>query len=577
MDHTQSKRRKIFNKESLSRALGAFTKKEWYVFIAFFAGLIIGTAGLLWHLNNRFLISVPAHGGSVSEGMIGTPRFINPVLALSDADRDLTSLVYSGLVRILPDGTVVPDLAEHYEVSDDNLTYTFTLRQDAVFHDGTPVTADDIVFTIGLAKNPLLKSPKRLNWEGVEVEKVDSHTIVFTLRQPYTAFIEYATMGILPSHLWQDLRPEEMSFSDLNTQSVGSGPYEITKVKKRSSGVPEYYELRAFNSFTLGNPYIRTLKFKFYANEQDLVEAVRDNDIDQASGLSPSYSAELESEGLRTSTSLLPRIFGVFFNQNQAPVLADKTVRTALDMAINKELIVQEILFGFASPIDSPIPSNVLSREAVTSFNKEKAIQILENNGWVLGEDNVRSKKDTKGTKRLEFSIATADSPELRFVAEYIKRDLAAIGANVDIRVYDIGTLNQTVIRPRKYDALLFGEIINHESDLFAFWHSSQRNDPGLNVALYTNSKVDGELEDIIGEQDRDTRIALYKKLDEEFTKDIPALFLYAPKFIYVIKDTIEGVDISSVTIPSDRFSNVYAWFTDTERVWKFFIPKSDR
>jgi peptide/nickel transport system substrate-binding protein len=562
----------IFSKSSLKRALHALSKKEWYVFVVLFSLLIISTFGILWKINNQFLNEVPAYGGTIHEGIVGTPRFINPVLALSDADRDITSLVYAGLMKKLPDGTFVPDMAESYTLSEDGLEYIFTLRPELTFHDGHPLTADDVVFTVQKIKDPLLKSPRRLNWEGVLVEKIDDRTISFSLKQPFASFMDNTTTGIVPSHIWADLTPEEMSFSDLNTYAIGSGPFSIKTVNKKSSGIPESYELKSFKKYALGRPYLSKMIVHFYANEKDLAKAVSSNNIDHASGLSPSYSAELETEGYQVANGVLPRIFGLYYNQTQAPVFTDRNVISAIDRAIDKDKIVREVLYGYGTPINSPIPQKIVGMSSLSPTSHEEARNILDNAGWKINANGVREKTSGKDTKTLEFSITTVDSPELTKVAEYIKQDLLAIGIPVDIRVYDMGTLNQSIIRPRKYDMLLFGQIINHESDLFAFWHSSQRNDPGLNIAQYANSKVDKLLETFIGQLDDTSRTQTLSSLREEMSKDFPAVFIYSPDFTYVIRDDIKNVDISGVIQPSDRFSNIASWYLYTDRVWKVFI-----
>lgn len=148
---------------------------------------------------------------------------------------------------------------------------------------------------------------------------------------------------------------------------------------------------------------------------------------------------------------------------------------------------------------------------------------------------------------------------------------MEAIGIKVDVKTFESGNLNQGVIRPRKYDALLFGQIINNESDLFAFWHSSQRIDPGLNIAMYTNSKVDKILEDAYITINKESRINKYTQFETEIKKDSPAVFLYSPSLIYIKKENIEGVNISHVTSPAERWNSVYKWYVDTDNVWKIF------
>jgi len=203
------------------------------------------------------------------------------------------------------------------------------------------------------------------------------------------------------------------------------------------------------------------------------------------------------------------------------------------------------------------------------------AQSILAKDGWIKGADGFLTKtvmaKNKKTVVPLQFSISTGNAPELAKSAELIQQDLEAIGMKVDVKTFEVGNLNQGVIRPRKYDVLLFGQIINHESDLFAFWHSSQRKDPGLNVAMYTNAKVDKILEDAFITVDEQARIKKYSQFEDEIEKDTPAVFLYSPNFIYAVSKDLQGLNIDHIASPQDRFSNVYQWYTETDNVWKIF------
>ncbi|KKW34489.1 MAG: Extracellular solute-binding protein family 5 [Candidatus Giovannonibacteria bacterium GW2011_GWA2_53_7] len=191
----------------------------------------------------EILLALTSFSRRQKKGIVGTPRFINPLLATSDADRDLTTLVYSGLTRISEDGRSIPDLAAEYQMSDNRLTYTFTLRDDLTWQDGEPVTAADVEFTIKKAQDPAVKSPRRAGWEGVKTRVIDARTIAFDLQQPYPAFLENAAMGILPKHLWEKFDGETFALNQFNSESVGSGPYKIKTIKKDNLGIPEYYIL----------------------------------------------------------------------------------------------------------------------------------------------------------------------------------------------------------------------------------------------------------------------------------------------------------------------------------------------
>ncbi len=570
---------KLPNKSEISLVFSSFSKKEWMFFILLVLMLFGSTLAILQSINKNFMVKVPMRGGELSEGIIGTPRFVNPVLAFSDPDRDLVSLIYSGLMRKDASGVLVPDLAENYEVSENGLSYTFTLKEKAFFHDDTPVTADDIVFTITKIKDPIIKSPRKGNWDGVSVAKVDDRTVVFNLQQPYTSFLENATLGILPEHVWAN---SPIELNDANINAIGSGPYMVKDVSKQSSGTINFYELEAFKKFSISRPYIKKIMVRFYQNESDLITALEENKVDQASSVTPANAETLREKGYRVESSTLPRIFGLFFNQSQNQIFIDKAVVRAIDQAIDKDRIISEVLFGYGVAIEDPIPPNMIGYQKLTEERNtnhaemvEKVKADLAKSGWAIGESGFLEKTVTenkkKTTKVLEFSISTGNAPELAKSAALIQEDLASVGMKVEVKTFDVGNLNQSVIRPRKYDALLFGQIINNESDLFAFWHSSQRKDPGLNVAMYTNAKVDKILEDSFITTDANERVKKYAQFEDEIKKDMPAVFLYSPNFIYVVSKDVQGLSIDHVVSPAARFINSYLWYIDTDNVWKVF------
>ena len=526
------------------------------------------------------MVNVPLHGGSISEGIIGTPRFINPILANSPVDLDLVSLIYSGLMRKNPDGALSPDLAEKYEMSKDGLTYTFTLKNKIHFQDGEPVTVDDIIFTINEIKDPVIKSPRKIDWDGVTVTKTDDRTIEFSLKKPYSSFLENLTLGIMPQHLWNN---SSVELNDANTSPIGSGPYLIKSVSRESSGVINSYELESFKKFILGEPYIKKVNLYFYLNEESLVRTLEDGTVDQISSITPLNADILKERNYQIESAILPRVFGLFFNQNKNHLFTNKVITQAINQAIDKDKIVQEVLFDYGIVIDGPIPPNMIAYQKLSGKNNPDRELILQNvqnsltkDGWSKGPDGflqkvITDKNKKKTTTKLAFSISTGNAKELVRTAEIIKQDLLEIGMKVDIKTFELGNLNQSVIRPREYDSLLFGEIINRESDLFAFWHSTQRKDPGLNVSVYTNAKVDKILEEASVMIDEQARIKKYAQFEDETKKDMPAVFLYCPNFIYVISKNLKGFSMDHLISPADRFLNIYSWYTETENVWKIF------
>jgi peptide/nickel transport system substrate-binding protein len=553
-----------------------FSLKEKIFFFALAIVFLVSSILALWKINNSYLVDIPADGGILTEGIIGTPRFINPVLAISDADRDMTALIYSGLMRPDNKGGLIPDLAEKFEISEDGLSYTFTLKSDLVWQDGEHITSDDIVFTIQQAKDPSIKSPKRASWEGVSVERIDDKNIRFVLSKPYTPFLENTTLGILPKHIWKDALSEQMSFSEFNINPICSGPYKVKKINRNSSGIVNSYELIPNKKFALDKPHIKTLVLHFYPSEKELLSSYQRGDIDSISAITPQTAEKIKRSSSNLKTPSLPRVFAVFFNQNNAKIFSYKEVRYALNLAIDKKKIIDEVLQGFGTQLEYPIPAGTfgalsIDEEKTSMPNIAEAKALLEKNGWAF-KDNVWQKKEKKEVLRLEFSLATSDAPDLKQTAELLKAMWEEIGVKVNIKIFEIGDLNQNIIRPRKYDSLLFGEIVGRDPDPFVFWHSSQRNDPGLNIALYANIKVDNLLEQARTSTDEDKRRKEYGEFQKELIKDMPAVFLFSPKFIYLMPNNLKGTEqIESITVPSERFSQIYKWYVKTDKVWKIF------
>jgi len=528
---------------------------------------------MLWNVNQEFTIRVPIRGGTLSEGVIGIPRFINPVLAINAASHDVARLVYAGLMKKTPSGEVVPDLAESYEVSEDGRVYTFTLLPQIVFHDGVAVTARDVVYTIGQFQDPAIKSPRRAVWLGLTAEAVSDTVVRITLRQPYPEFLPLMSVGILPQHLWGSLTVTEFVFSTLNTQPIGAGPYKIVSISVNNSGVPNSYVLTRFKDYQREQPLIASIALHFFADETLALEALRSGNIDSLGALSPVGAQGLPSN-YRVIEGQLPRIFSLFFNHNQARIFLNPEVKQALQLATDISSIITAVFDGHALSINSPVPTEIASPQAPITDRILQATALLEKAGWVRGVDSIYERKRETDTERLVFNITTSDTNELKQTAELLKQQWQAIGVAVEIRVYGSGDLNQNIIPKRNYDALLFGHIITRPSDLYAFWHSSQRTDPGLNVAQYTNAKVDTALEALrtgIFTTTTSEQIAI---ITREFAKDIPALFLYSPFYVYAIPESLGGVSLGPISEPADRFATVNGWYRESDRLWTVFAKK---
>lgn len=549
--------------DELRKGLEQIKGFKWIIFLVFSILMIVGIVGITAKINSQFLITVPTYGGKITEGMIGNPSLINPVLALTNTDKDIVSIVFSGLMRKNSNDNLVLDLAESFTVSEDGKIYTFKIKNDAKFHNGNSVTAEDIKYTISLITNPSTRSPKRANWEGVNIEILGEKEIKFILKDTFTGFLENTTIGILPKNELENIDPSNFSQHNFNQKPIGSGPYKITSVSKLKSGLIDTIELTSFKRYALGRPYINKIILKFYGNEQDLLKSIKTGVLDRAGPISPSNISVLND--IKLETSQLPRVFGLFFNQSKSEILKDNSIRNLINSIIDRDKLVMEVFNGFAIPNKSPFPKFI---------DQEKSeidpVDILEKNGWKMGENGIRQKVSGKETVELKFKIATGDSEDLKKTALEIQKQMKNYGIGVEIESYELGILNQQIVGERNFEALLFGEFVPREENLYAFWHSSQRDFPGLNITGYINGKADQSLLTLLSENNTQKREMALKNFIDEMNKDNPAVFLYNPVLLIADKEKVKRNYIKD-NLSQDRFSDINNWYTQTDRIWKIF------
>lgn len=561
--------KKIQNKLKIWLIPKVLSKKERY-FVAALILIIIGSIIAIPITSYfHFTETAPAYGGKFTEGMVNEPRNVNPLLSqANDTDRDLVSLIYSGLIEYNGEGKIVPDLAQSYEISSDELNYTVYLKENAYWHDGKKVTADDIIFTVKTAQNSDYGSPQRVNWLGVQIEKVNDFAVMFKLESKYAQFLNNLNIKILPKHIWQDIKPINFALSELNLKPIGSGPYKFDRLKKDKDGRILSYQLLANKEFYSGRPFIDEIEMKFYFSEDEMIDAYNRSEIESLSFISPDKLKQVKfKQRLNLRELLLPRYFAIFFNQNKSAVLSDKNVRLALSHATNKDALIESILEGRGIAAHSPmiggvldIPDNIKKYE----YDPGLAKTILKTVGWIPDENGILS----KGSQKLSLKITTSTWPELVKVVNIIKEQWEVIGARVDVEVLPKPELQQA-IKDRNYEALLFGAVLNTDPDPFSLWHSTQKREPGLNLALYDNKAADTILEEARQTLNPLERTKKYDEFQKLVIEDIPAVFLYNPLYIHGQARKIINSNGNLISLPSDRFTDIEKWHIKTKRVWK--------
>src|SRR3989344_6992147 len=442
-------RDRLPDKSQIKNLAGSLSRKERYLVIGLVFVAILSLSAIPVGYYFSITSAGPDYGGSFTEGLVGEPRFINPLLLSTDTDRDLVQLIYSGLLKNDGKGNFVPDLAENFTVSDDGLTYRFNLRKNVKWHDDRIFSADDVLFTVRTAQNQDFSSPQRINWQGVETTKIDDFTVEFKLKNPYVQFVNNLNLGILPAHLWQEVKPSNFILYELNLKPVGTGPYKFFKLRKDKSGRITSYELAANEDYFLDRPYIDSIKFKFYSTEEELIQSFNLSGVDSLSGVSPANMKNLRFPGkVKIQKIKIPRYFAVFLNQNQSDILSDKNVRLSMAHSVNKDAIIESISGG-GFKVDSPVIPEVFQNFDGSirkyDYNPEFAKQILENSLW---QDKDGDGFREKSGKKLEIEMVAPLRKELTEIGQQLKKSWEDAGIKVNLANVPIIELQQNFIQP---------------------------------------------------------------------------------------------------------------------------------
>jgi len=514
--------------------------------------------------------TIPASGGEYAEGLIGSPRYLNPLLANSnDVDLDLSSLIFSGLLKRDNQKNLVTDLADNYEISADQKTYTFHLRSNVLWHNGQKFSADDVMFTFALLQDPQVKSPLYRTFKGVTLERVDNYTIKFILKEPYTPFLQTLTFGILPQSLWSNVSINNLALTEFNLRPVGTGAWQFKSLTRDAEGNIKNLTLTRFENYYQTKPFLKNLIFKFYSTHAEAIEALKSNNIKGISFVPREEKRQLtDYKNINLWKLNLPQYTAVFFNLKSGTILEQKEIRQALNLAVDKERIIREVLSGDAEVINSPILPGFLgylqpANEEI--FNPTRAAEILQKAGWKKQEVGWR-KKDKQ---ELQITLTATEQTESAKTAEIIKQNWESLGVKTTLNLIPLNRLQKEIINTRAYEALLLGEVVGADPDPFAFWHSSQIDPPGLNLAGFANRTADQLIEQARQTTDKALRDKLYKDFQVILKANYSAVFLYSPLYFYAQNEQLKGFAVKGIIMPADRFSNLSDWYVKTgKKLW---------
>jgi peptide/nickel transport system substrate-binding protein len=507
----------------------------------------------------------PRPGGTYVEGVVGQLGSLNPLYGEATAGpNDLDALLFEPLVRVLPTGTVEGRLASRWDVSPDGRSYTFTLRPAARWSDGTPVSADDVVFTVRTVQDP--QFPGALlnqSWKDIIATAIDAGHVRFALPGHNAGFLaNLELLDIVPSHLLAGKSMAELASASPNLNPVGTGPFRMV------ASLGDRIQLER-NPFAWRRPWLDSMTIHSFPSQAAALDALDRGQIDGLANLTPSGAAQERGNKqvavLTTSTYQYAEL--IFNLKTDEPYFQDVRVRQAVARAIDRTAIIRDVLGGQAVPDDSPIPRSITwaydSAAQQPAYDPTAAGRLLDDAGWTL-VNGIR----TKGTTSLSFGLTvSSDVPPYERVAEKVAAQLSQVGIVAEVRPVTTASLIHDYLNPRTFDMTLTAFDNGPDPDVYSFWHSSQAHPGGFNFAgMKKNVFIDGDLEDGRNTLDLAARAKAYATFQEDFAKEIPAVFLYSPRYVMAVNRRIHGVHLDSAIEPEERYAYVSDWYIEVGR-----------
>lgn len=514
-------------------------------------------------LNGYYQELQPVPGGTHTEGMVGSFTNANPLYATSLTDTTVSRLVFAGLLKYDENNNLVGDLAESWKVDNDKL-YTVTLKPDLRWHDGKPLTSDDVVFTFRTAQNADAKSPLFAGWQGIKIEAVDARTVKFTLSNELAPFIYSLTTGIVPKHSLENTNLAQLRSSPFNTtHPVGAGPFEWSAIEVSGDVVDsreQHIGLKAATTYHKGAPKLQQFVVKTYVSEDQLIKAFNKQEINAVVGLDRLPDSLAHQDNTNEYAAPLTATSMAFFNTDSV-FLKDVRVRQALVHAVDVPALVSSLSYPVV-PADEPLLRGQLGYDPSLrqlSLNIEQANKLLDEAGWKRPAPDQPRRNDTMV---LHLKFYAHNNADYTLITQKLQKAWQDIGVEVEVQLVSDNDL-QNAIKGRAYDALLYGISIGSDPDVFAYWHSTQadpRSQSRLNFSNYKSTPADKALEAGRSRVELNLRAAKYKPFLQAWRVDAPALALYQPRFLYITHGQLFGFTPKTINSAADRFANVENW-----------------
>ncbi|MBK9122322.1 MAG: peptide ABC transporter substrate-binding protein [Chloroflexi bacterium] len=509
------------------------------------------------------------------EGLVGQVQRLNPLFAtLNPVDADITALIFEGLTTINAFGEPVPALAENWIVSSNGLEYVFTLRNDIVWHDGTPFDAADVAFTMSLLRHRDFPGDRALRdfWRTVETQQLNDRQIRFRLTQPLGAFPYALRIGILPEHVFVGMPIEALVSHPFNFTPIGTGPYQLEALRG-TSGQIEQVDLRVAPNYALRQgadiPTIDRFSFRLYVTFDEALAGLDAGEIDGLATRSRQERVPLQDRAVSGSVVLRnaiePTLGAVIFNWQRETTrfFTEERVRRALLLGTDRRRLVERTaLFQQAVFAEGPlVPGGwAFDPSLSTPYDMTQAQFLLSEARLDQFVPEEAEGETPTPDGPLGFVLLVAQDPVLEPVAEQIAAQWTALGFAVDVQVLPVDELQER-LDAGLFDAALveLTQLGTADPDVYDFWHDAEYPD-GKNYGGVSDRVISELLERARREPNALNRKNLYFDFQREFLARAVAVPLYYPLYSYATSTRVENVQLGYLGKASDRFVSIADW-----------------
>ncbi len=503
--------------------------------------------------------------GIYSEGAVSERAVVlNPLYVdFSEAGRDVSALIFSGLTKYDPDlKAFVGDMAD-MTISKDKKTYHFTLKNGLFWHDGEPVTSDDVYFTFhDIIQSPDFQNPVlKANFEGVTINRIDERNIEFVLQKPNSFFITNLNVGILPLHALDGIDAFDLPYDSFNVKPIGSGPYKVDTPMEVLEDGRQRIMLTVSNNYYGEHPNIKSIRFNIYPDAKSL--AKEKNILNVIAKVPQEISAEITESGRFTLTPYqLPQYSAIFFNMDSKVLKKDK-VRLALLKSFDKAELMK-LLPGKVT-VDTPLMelsqadwSNKINLDDAKGALYDSGYKIVKDSGDIYrkdGDGNVLK----IGIMVRKYADGSGPAAEVSTVVEFFRKAWEAAGVQLEVQYEEADIFNERLLT-RDYDMVLTGQSMGYNYDTYSYWHSSQAGEIGLNLSNFRSFAADSLIEKIRDTFDPEMKMNMMKDLAKEISQDVPAIFLFRPSYSLASDGKVKGIDLDYLAFTADRFAHIDRW-----------------